>query len=471
MGLQKYFNIILAGKIIMGDIGIGNKGTIPWKAPTDLKFFKETTITAKKGLQNAVIMGRVTFDSIGRPLPGRINYVITRNEKLLNSSSAKVQYCPHLQYALDAAGKNPLVDKLFVIGGADIYQQAFTEWKDYIDTTYFTQVCTSNGCDRYIRESLITNTHYPPSIREHTEQNGTKLVFKEYHSINRGEEEYLNLMRRILIDGDPRKNRTGIDTISTFGERMVFDITNRIPFLTTKRLAWKTMLRELLWFISGDTNNKTLNAKGVHIWDGNSTREYLDSVGLKDRPEGDLGPVYGFQWRHFGAEYYDCRTDYTGKGVDQLANVVKLIKEDPTSRRIIMSAWNPLAQPEMALPPCHILAQWYVREGGYLDCQLYQRSCDVALGVPFNIASYSVLTYMLAHVCKLQPGKFIHILGDAHIYSNHIDGVKQQLERKPYQFPHLKFKREIDDIDDFKEDDFIVVDYKFHPTIKMTMAV
>ncbi len=230
------------------------------------------------------------------------------------------------------------------------------------------------------------------------------------------------------------------------------------------------MLRELLWFLTGDTNNKTLQKKNVHIWDGNSTREYIDSIGFPDREEGDIGPCYGFQWRHFGADYIDCHTDYTGQGVDQIKEIIRLIKEEPNSRRILLTAWNPKAQPLMNLPPCHFAAQFYVRDK-YLDCQLYMRGNDMGLGSSFNIACYSVLTYMIAHVTGLKPGRFHHVIGDAHIYVNHIEQLKQQLKRTPLKFPKLSFKRNVTNIDDFKESDFILTDYNFYPTIKMEMAV
>jgi len=215
---------------------------------------------------------------------------------------------------------------------------------------------------------------------------------------------------------------------------------------------------------------------GVKIWEGNGSRAYLDKIGLTERAEGDLGPVYGFQWRHFGAEYVDCNTDYSGQGVDQLADVIHKLKNNPYDRRIIMSAWNPADLAKMALPPCHMFAQFYVsyKEGkdrGALSCVLYQRSCDMGLGVPFNIASYALLTIMIAHVCGLEPGEFIHTMGDAHVYVDHVDALKGQLERVPREFPTLKINRKVDDIDDFKFEDFELVGYDPHPSIKMNMSV
>lgn len=211
---------------------------------------------------------------------------------------------------------------------------------------------------------------------------------------------------------------------------------NSFPLLTTKRVFWRGLAEELLWFIKGDTNANHLAEKNVHIWDANGSREFLDNLGFKEREVGDLGPVYGFQWRHFGAEYKDFNTDYTNQGVDQLKEVIETIKTNPTDRRIILTAWNPSAIPKMALPPCHMMCQFYVYNGE-LSCQMYQRSCDMGLGVPFNIASYSLLTIMIANVTGLKPGEFIHVTGDTHVYNNHIEPLKEQLKRNPFPFPKV----------------------------------
>lgn len=238
------------------------------------------------------------------------------------------------------------------------------------------------------------------------------------------------------------------------------------------------MVTELLWFISGSTSSVPLSEAGIKIWDGNGSREYLDSVGLSHRSVGDLGPIYGFQWRHFGAKYVDAASDYTGEGIDQLADVIFKLKNNPYDRRIIINAWNPSDLKLMALPPCHILAQFYVSfpEGaqstGVLHCQLYQRSCDMGLGVPFNIASYALLTHMLAHVCELKPGTLTHTMGDAHIYTDHIEALKTQLTREPRPFPELEIRREKGgDIDGWQVEDFIIKGYEPHKSILMNMSV
>nr|XP_034981453.1 thymidylate synthase [Zootoca vivipara] len=285
-----------------------------------------------------------------------------------------------------------------------------------------------------------------------------------------GELQYLRQVEQILRFGHRKEDRTGTGTLSVFGLQARYSLRDNFPLLTTKRVFWKGVLEELLWFIKGSTNAKELSAKGVKIWDANGSREFLDKQGFFSREEGDLGPVYGFQWRHFGAEYKDMHTDYTGQGVDQLQQVIDTIGNNPDNRRIIMCAWNPKDISSMALPPCHALCQFYVLNGE-LSCQLYQRSGDMGLGVPFNIASYSLLTSMVAHVTGLKPGEFIHTLGDAHIYLNHIEPLKIQLQRQPRPFPKLKILRNVENINDFNVDDFELEGYDPHPSIKMEMAV
>jgi thymidylate synthase len=291
-------------------------------------------------------------------------------------------------------------------------------------------------------------------------------------------------LKSTLADCDVR---TGTGTYAIFAPKPLkfslstSDGTPILPLLTTKRVFLRAVIEELLWFISGSTSSLPLQAAGIKIWDGNGSREYLDSVGLSHREVGDLGPVYGFQWRHFGAEYVDAKTDYTGKGVDQLAEVIFKLKNNPYDRRIILSAWNPKDLKLMALPPCHMFAQFYVsypkgadglKSQGRLHCQLYQRSCDMGLGVPFNIASYALLTHMLAHVCNLIPGTFTHTMGDAHVYADHVDALKIQLTREPRTFPGLEITREGGgSIDGWKLEDFVVKGYEPHKGIAMKMSV
>jgi thymidylate synthase len=284
-----------------------------------------------------------------------------------------------------------------------------------------------------------------------------------------GEKQYLDLVARVLERGDRRTAR-GSEVLSLFGEHLAFDLNEGFPILTTKRVFWRGVAEELLWFISGSTDAGALKAKGVGIWDGHGSRAHLDSAGLVDRPEGDLGPVYGFQWRHAGADYKTAKDDYSGLGVDQLAEIIRLVREEPASRRIVLTAWNPSQLREMALPPCHALSQFYV-SGGKLSCQLYQRSSDLALGLPFNTAGYALLTHMIAHVTGLGIGTLHIAIGDAHVYVDHIEPLKEQILREPRPFPTLKIDPEKRDIYSFVFDDFELIGYNPHPTIAMKMVV
>ena len=262
--------------------------------------------------------------------------------------------------------------------------------------------------------------------------------------------QYLDLLNHVLKNGVEKSDRTGTGTISVFGYQMRFDLSEGFPVLTTKKLHLKSIIHELLWFISGSTNIKYLTDNGVRIWN-----EWADE-------NGNLGPVYGKQWRAW--ETNDGRT------IDQLMDVINTIKTNPDSRRMIVSAWNVGDVAKMALPPCHLLFQFYVANGK-LSCQLYQRSCDIFLGVPFNIASYALLTMMIAQVTGLEPGDFVHTLGDAHIYNNHIEQVKLQLTREPYPLPKMIINKDVDDILRFKYEDFVLENYVAHPHIKGEVSV
>jgi len=296
---------------------------------------------------------------------------------------------------------------------------------------------------------------------------------KQRNDIVHDENQYLTLIEDILNEGIMENTRNG-NAKTIFGSAMHFSLKdNTIPILTTKKLAWKTCLRELLWFISGKTDNTILQNNNVKIWNDNASREYLDSRGLNNLEENDLGPIYGHQWRHFNAEYNNCKTDYTNKGIDQLNEIINILKNPDlrNSRRMVISAWNPCQLNEMALPPCHILMQFNVLENKYLSCSLYQRSGDVGLGVPFNIASYSFLTHLIAHHCNLEANEFIYYLGNAHIYDDHIEHLEIQKNKLPLVFPTLSIKNIHQNIDDYKEEEFIINNYKYHESIKMKMRV
>jgi len=273
--------------------------------------------------------------------------------------------------------------------------------------------------------------------------------------------QYRNLLKHILANGVEKGDRTGTGTLSTFGSQMRFDLSKGFPLVTTKKIHMKSVIHELLWMLNGDTNIKYLNDNGVTIWN-----EWANEY-------GQLGPIYGCQWRSWGGYLEgidECGENIWASDIDQISQVIEQIRVNPNSRRLIVSAWNVADLPDMALPPCHILFQFYVNNGE-LSCQLYQRSGDAFLGIPFNIASYSLLTMMVAHVCNLRPKEFIHVIGDAHIYKNHIDQVKLQLTRSPHPLPLMFLNPEVKDIFDFKYEDFQLEGYNPHPAIKAEVAV
>jgi dihydrofolate reductase / thymidylate synthase len=461
-----------------GKLGIGMNGTLPWKLPGDMKFFRKTTSTVENANHyNAVVMGRKTWESIPkkfRPLSGRVNVVLTKDDEAREKYDipSEVLVAKSLEKGLSEVNairnKTP-IETVFVIGGGKVYEEAMN--KGLCEQIYLTRIHNDEiECDTFFPEVSEERFHLVSNGPMKTE-NGIKYEFLKYQEKEHEELQYLNLIKDILANGNHRMDRTGTGTISKFGVTQRYSLRNNtMPLLTTKRTFWRGVAEELLWFVSGSTNAKLLQDKNIHIWDGNGSREFLDSRGLTENEEMDLGPVYGFQWRHFGAEYKTMHDDYKGQGVDQIATLVKTIKTNPTDRRMIVSAWNPAAFHLMALPPCHMFAQFYVANGE-LSCQMYQRSADMGLGVPFNIASYALLTHMVAHVTGLKAGEFVHVIGDAHVYKNHVEPLKPQLDRVPRPFPKLRFKRTITDIDDFKYEDFELIGYKPHKSIKMKMAV
>jgi thymidylate synthase len=291
------------------------------------------------------------------------------------------------------------------------------------------------------------------------------------------EQQYLDLLNDIIQNGTKEEGRNG-NTLSVFGRSMRFSLKDgKIPILTTKKMAWKTCLKELLWFIRGETDTKLLEKQAVRIWDANTSREFLDSRGLGLYPRGMAGPIYGYQWRFFNSKY-NC---FTGKeiqdnvpynGIDQLQQIIDQLKNPETrnSRRLVMTAWNPLQLDQMALPPCHITCQFNVHDGNKLSCAMFQRSGDFGLGVPFNIASYSFLTHLLAKHCGLEAHEFVHFLGNCHIYEEHVEDLKLQVTRVPFDFPKLNITAIKENINDYQVEDFVIQDYNSCEAIKLNMV-
>lgn len=314
------------------------------------------------------------------------------------------------------------------------------------------------------------------NLSEENEKKINKIsnnIFSNIKKFEHEEYQYLNIIQHILENGFWEDGRNG-KTKSIFGHSMRFSLKDgKIPILTTKKTAWKTCLKELLWFIRGETNNKILKKQGVHIWDANGSREFLDSRELINYEEDELGPIYGWQWRQFNKSYFSKgQEDITKEeGIDQLQKIIDALKDPDqrTSRRLIMSAWNPCQLHQMALPPCHILCQFNVHDGNKLSCMMVQRSADFFLGIPFNIVSYSMLTHLLAKHCGLEAYEFIHFMGNCHLYENAVEAAKLQITREPYAFPTLSIKQVRENINDYQVEDFEIHNYKHHEAIKVEM--
>ena len=472
---------------------LGYKNGLPWPMiREDMQHFNRLT---KGRTRNAVVMGRKTWTSIGKPLPKRRNIVVSRD------LDARAKYSiPEsvvvVNSFVDAAEHMEDIDQCFVIGGSSMYNASLDSgWCVAVHHTIVTPKKQEDGQEtgeeaEAGEEEMPADVWFkrvfklPKCCHCETRLVETELYMLEFRFLDlssikglpafkreKDEDQYLHLVQRIIKTGVKRGDRTGVGTLSIFGAQMRFSLRNNtMPLLTTKNVFWRGVAKELLWFISGSTSAPALSRQGVKIWDANGSRSFLDGRGLETREEGDLGPVYGFQWRHFGAKYVDMHTDYTGQGTDQLANVIEQIRTNPNSRRIIMSAWNPLDLDAMALPPCHVMAQFYV-QGGKLSCMLTQRSVDVSLGCPFNIASYALLTHMIAHCCDLEAEELVYSLGDAHVYLNHVEPMKQQLMRSGYAFPKIYIDAETRDIDEIGYGHLKLRGYAHGPAIAMDMAV
>ena len=480
-------------KNILNQIGLEND--LLYEIKEDMKYFKNvTSYEYIKNHKNIVIMGYNTWKSIPdeyKPLKNRINIIITKNhfnEMKYEDENIKVfndfDFCyKHLK---DENDKGNLLGQKFIIGGSQIYNYVFNNYLKFVDKIYETNinhnhssqlhyVNTINTIYKELDFNIATYKTFKLLNSKYCDEHEVKIIpsnekihgvhyniYQNEKYINNCEKQYLDLMKNIIYKNNSKNSRNSL-VLSSFGEKMTFDLTKGFPLLTTKRMPFKTILRELLWFIKGSTSNKELNDKNVHIWDGNGTKEFLESRGLHYE-NGELGPIYGFQWRKFGADY----NDKNSTGVDQLQNVIDLIKNEPNSRRIILSAWNPVDLDKMALPPCHVMIQFYVNDK-YLDAQMYQRSGDMFLGVPFNIASYSLLMHIIGSITGYIPRYFHHVLGDAHVYMNHIDAINEQITRIPLDFPNLIFKNKITDINNIDENNFELDNYNYYPSIKAEM--
>lgn len=446
----------MISSIVAHDInnGISHNGKIPWDISEDRKLFKKITSGA------VVIMGRTTFESIGRPLPDRTNIVISST---MDKKRDDIHVVDSPQMALLTSLNIAATEKkqIFVIGGSAVY-----EWFNaggHVTREYVTEINVDYKCDNF----------YKPSKSRKLQQilmTGCNYSIVQYSVDNHEEMNFIELGKKIMGKNNLRIDRTLVGCYSLFGAQLEFDIQNyRFPLLTTRAMYFRGIFEELMMYIRGQTNSDILAKKAVNVWEKHTSREFLDKCGLKHLPVGDMGPSYGFLFRHFGASYVDCKTNYENKGVDQLTNAINLIKKDPTSRRIIISLWDPSQITNCPLPPCLHQYQFFV-DGKSLSCMMTQRSSDFPVAGGWNVATGALLTILIAATTNLEPHRLIWNIGDIHIYKNLKDAFSEQLMRVPFMWPHLVVKKK-DDITKYEYSDIKLIGYNHHPTIKFEMNV
>lgn len=450
------------------NFGIGFKNKLPWKIKEDLDYFKTLTVGSD------IVMGYNTFISIGsKPLPNRKNILYTTKDL---GSLNKVEILNNIEVAtnLEPLLNNTSQNHVYFIGGRQIYDNVIGR----VHTIYATIIYKEFECDSY----FPTNNMHLYEIQSYSDMKFSDeekcyyqfVTYRLKSDTSKPQEEvYLDLLNTILNIGENKDDRTGVGTISSFGHQLKFDISKTVPILTTKQLAWKAVTKELLWFLKGDTNSKNLEKAGVNIWKGNTSREFLDKRGLSHYEEGDMGPLYSHALRFYNSEYKGCNSDYRGKGYDQMENLIKQLKEDPDSRRHVITTFNPSVVDQCVLMPCHGIAIQFYVSGSKLSCHVYCRSSDCFLGLPFNIASYTILVYIIAKKIDKTPDTLIISTGDTHIYKNHIEQVKEQLERYVLPLPILSISDRVKDVpfEEIQVDDIQLNGYIHHPSIKAPMAV
>jgi len=502
-------NIIVA---VDSDYGIAKDSKIPWDITEDSNYFHDVTTRSysSNNTRNAVIMGKTTWKALPkeyRGLKNRINIVISTSmteQELNEDNTTNIEAYLAKSYSEAIKLCNKLtknkIDQIFICGGSKIYEEAFKDF-DYL---YLTMINKSYKCDTFCfipgfskdelcvfnKSKILYFEKFKCIDKISTDK--VEVTFAKYckkelynESVNQNYEEkqYIDILRNIIQTGDYRKTRNA-NTYCVFNKTMTFDLSRSFPIITTKKVFFRGVFEELIFFLKGDTNSNHLVEKGVKIWEANTSRNFLDDnkkfyKNGEPYKVGDMGPMYGFNWRHFGAEYVDMDHDYTGKGFDQLNYCINLIKKDPTSRRIIMTTFNPANANEGVLYPCHgISIQFCVEDGSKLSCMMVQRSADEFCGIPFNLSSYSLLVYFLCEVInnddtykgpKLSPGRLIMEFGDTHLYEEHYTQAIRQILREPYKFPKLKINRKVTDITDFKFEDLELVDYTSYPNIPARM--
>ena len=494
------FNLVVC---IDRNYGIAKNGEIPWKIKEDSDYFRDLIKTKVNGKPNVIVSGRKTYKKMGlvkehynvvftRDVIGKDTIIQVRNEEEFFSELTKLDY-----------------GKIFICGGSEIYKLFTNLIEKYKIILYLNVVDENFNCDTFIPEELQKYCNLLMKFKNSTKMLVENVLESKFYHFTRfepvqitlnqilninnenfEEQKYIDVMKDLLLNGTKTKTRNGF-TYSKFGMTLDFDIRNGYPLLTTKKMFFKGVCEELLFFLRGDCNTKHLSDKGIKIWEKNTDRAFLDANGFTNRDEGDMGPMYGFQWRHFNAEYKDCNDDYSGKGLDQLAYVLNELKTNPHSRRIIMTTYNPLQAKSGVLFPCHgISIQFNVEElnGEYVvNLSQNQRSADYFLGLPFNIASYALLLELICHNLngetngvngetngvtkkKYIPGRVILFLGDYHIYESHRNQCVKQILRYPMKFPQIKLNPKKTKLEDFELEDFEILNYNSYPGIVADMV-
>ena len=448
------------------------EGKIPWKSPEDMEYFKNmTSYSPFPSTKNILICGRTTWETMKKlKLTKRVMLVVSRNSEQLQKVNPGVLFFQSFNSAVYFALNKQDIFKVWVIGGRSIYLQAFYHPK--CGDVYWNHIQQIDNKRLVSPTSLLLSR---TNFVSHTNNRITitdmgiyrPLVIANIGNMRGVEIDYLRLMSKIICYGEQRQTRNA-PTLSLFNESIRWDMADGFPLLTTKRMFWKGIVEELMFFIRGDTQTKDLEAKGVRIWQGNTTRAFLDSMGFTDYDEGEMGPMYGYQWRFFNKPYGDDGYN----GVDQLMAFIEDIKSNPNSRRHLLTTYNPSQVREGVLYPCHSLViQGYVSSDGRLSMNMYQRSADVFLGLPFNIASTSLLCMIIAKLCDLRPGKVSITLGDAHIYKDHVQACNTQLQRECYPLPTLKDLecKTLKDVEVSGLSNYVLQNYKYHPSIRAPM--
>ena len=485
------FSIITALEYKKNGIGINN--SLPWNIKKDLQYFKNITTLVDKDEQieyiNTVIMGYNTWESIPKkykPLENRINIIITtKNIRSDNKFIIYIKWLELTQTIIDFNNqkfkfkdKIYQINKNFIIGGESIYKLALQSLK--IQSLYVTEIYNKCECDRFFPKikdsfSLVTIS----SFQKENNNYFRFLIYKNNNIIlendkwkNNEEEHYLEYMNNILTKGIKRNDRTGTGTVSLFGLQLKYNLQDTFPISTTKKMFFRAIFEELMLYLRGQTDNKILNKKKIHIWDGNTSKKFLEKRKL-NYAEGDMGETYGFNFRHFGGNYIGCSENHTG-GFDQLKEVIRLIKEEPESRRIIINLWNPLGNLKAALPSCLCMYQFYVdTKNNKLNLQIYIRSSDYFLANNWNTCTGAIFVHLLCNLegINLYPGELTVVIGDAHLYLNHLEKVKENLTRTPFPFPKLIVKEKKNNIEDFEFEHLELKGYKSHPNIKADLSI